>query len=69
MEMDLKFQAAVKAVKSITLEVDLAKMTYNDQLKKGERDDTPRQATEPARPLQIRPKISKRQKVMNPLKL
>ena len=34
MELNTKFQEAVKAVKSATLEVNLAKMTYKDELKK-----------------------------------
>ena len=44
MELNTKFQEAVKAVKSVTLEVDLAKMTYKDELKKRRRDDAPQQA-------------------------
>ncbi len=34
-ELDTKFQEAIGAVKSAHLEVDLAKMTYKDELKKG----------------------------------
>ena len=34
----------MKAVESVTLEVDLAKMTYKDEPNKGERDDAPQQA-------------------------
>ena len=44
MELDTKFQEAMKAVESAILEVDLAKTTYKDELKKGERDDAPQQA-------------------------
>ena len=44
MELDTKFQKAMKAVKSATLEVDLAKMTYKDELKKREQDDASQQA-------------------------
>ena len=44
MELDTKFQEAMKAVESLTLEVNLAKITYKDELKKGERDDAPWQA-------------------------
>ena len=41
MELDTKFQEAVKAAESATLEVDPNKITYKDELKKGERDDNP----------------------------
>ncbi len=44
MELNTKFQEAVKAVESAILEVNLAKMTYKDKLKKRERDDAPQQA-------------------------
>ncbi len=44
MELDSKFQEAVKAVKSANLEVDLAKMTYKDELKKREKDDASQQS-------------------------
>ncbi len=44
MKLDLKFQEAVKAVESVTLEVDLAKMIYKDELQKGKRDNAPQQA-------------------------
>ncbi len=43
MELDLKFQEAMKAVEPATLEVNLAKMTYMDDLKKGKRDNDPQQ--------------------------
>ena len=43
MEMDTKFQEVVKAVESSTLEVDLAKMSYKDEFKKRERDDSSQQ--------------------------
>ena len=69
MELDTKFQQAMKAVESLTLEVNLAKITYKDELKKGERDDTPNMQLELARLLPTSPKSSKRQRVMNPLKL
>ena len=35
-ELDTKFQEAMKAVESGTLEVNLTKMTYKDELKKKE---------------------------------
>ena len=41
--MDIKFQEAAKAVESALLEVDLTKMTYKDDLKKWEKDDTSQQ--------------------------
>ena len=40
MELDTKFQEAMKAVKSACLEVDLTKMQYKDELNKRERDDS-----------------------------
>ena len=36
MELDTKFQDAVKAVKSANLEIKLSKMVYKDELKKVE---------------------------------
>ncbi len=44
MELDTKSQEAIKAVKSVNLEVELSKMAYKDDLKKGERDNTSQQA-------------------------
>ena len=44
MELDTKSQEAIRAVKSAHLEVELSKMAYKDELKKGERDNTPQQA-------------------------
>ena len=44
MELDTKFQEAMKAVESANLEVNLVNMTYKDELEKGEREDTPQQA-------------------------
>ncbi len=38
-ELDTKFKEAMKAVESTTLEVELAKTTYKDKLKKREKDD------------------------------
>ena len=43
MELDTKFQEAMKAVESASLEVDLTKMQYKDELKKRERDDSSQQ--------------------------
>ena len=43
MELDTKFQEAMKAVESASLEVDLTKMQYKDKLKKRERDDSSQQ--------------------------
>ena len=40
MELDTKFQEAMKAVESAILEVNLTKMQYKDQLKKMEKDDS-----------------------------
>ncbi len=68
MELDTKFQEAVRAVQSENLEVILSKMAYKDELKKWERDKPPQQAVELAMPRLIRPNISKRKRVMNPLK-
>ena len=58
----------MKAVESATLEVDIVKMTYKDELKRGNEMMLPSRKLEAARPLQTRPKSSKRQRVMNPLK-
>ena len=44
MELGTKSKEAVKTVKSVTLEVNLAKMTYKDDLKKREKDDSSQQA-------------------------
>ena len=44
MELDTKFQEAMKAVESAILEVDLTKMQYKDKLKKREKDDSSQQA-------------------------
>ncbi len=35
-ELDTKFQEAIRAVKSANLEVELSEMAYKDELKKGE---------------------------------
>ncbi len=58
--MDTEFQEAMKAVESVTLEVDLAKMTYKDEIKKREMDDSSQQAVKLARLLQTRPRSPKR---------
>ena len=39
MELDTKFQEAMKTIESASLEVDLTKMQYKDELKKREKDD------------------------------
>ena len=44
MDLDTKFQEAMKAVESAILEVDLTKMQYKDELKKREKDDSSQQA-------------------------
>ena len=44
MELDAKFQKVLKAVESATLGVNFAKMTYKDETKKREKDDTSQQA-------------------------
>ena len=44
MELDTKFQEAVRAVESANLEVEFAKMAYKDEFKKGERENAPQQA-------------------------
>ncbi len=44
MELDTKFQEAMKAVKSASLEVELTKMNDKDELKKREKDDSSQQA-------------------------
>ncbi len=44
MELDTKFQEAIRAVKSANLDVELSKMAYKDELKKCKRDDTPQHA-------------------------
>ena len=44
MELDTKFQEALMAVESATLEVDLAKMTYKEEPKKRETDHSSQQA-------------------------
>ncbi len=41
MRLYTKFQEATKAVNSAALQVNIAKMAYNDELKKGEQDNTP----------------------------
>ena len=43
MELDTKFQETMKAVESASLEVDLTKMQYKDELKRRERDDSSQQ--------------------------
>ena len=40
MELDTNFKEATKAVESVILEVNLAKMTYKDEIKKREKDDS-----------------------------
>ncbi len=73
MELDIKFQEAVKAVESANLEVDLAKMTYKDEIKKREKDDSSQQAVgaskaspDKAKKFKKGPKSSKRERVANP---
>ena len=44
MELDTKFQEAIRAVEYANLDVKLSKMAYKDELKKGERDDVCQQA-------------------------
>ena len=66
MELDTKFQEATKAVESASLEVDLAKMQYKDELKKRERDDSSQQAVGAGKSAPD-PRSPKRQRVMNPL--
>ena len=67
MELDTKFQEAMKAVESASLEVDLTKMQYKDELERGRRMIPPSKKWEPASPLQIKPRSPKRQRVMSPL--
>ena len=62
-ELDTKFQEAMRAVKSEILEVNLAKMTYKEELKKGKVTMLPSRQLELARPLPTRPKSSRRQRV------
>ena len=42
--MDTKFKEAAQAVETVTLDLGIAKTTYNNELKKGEGDHTPQQA-------------------------
>jgi hypothetical protein len=44
MGLNTKFKEAMEAVKTATLDLDIAKMAYKQELKKGEGDDTPQQA-------------------------
>ena len=60
LELDIKFQEAMKAVESVTFLVNLAKMTYKDELKKGEETMPPSRQAELERLLFTRPKSSKR---------
>ena len=43
MELDIKFQEAMKALESAVLEVELAKMQYKYKIKKREKDDSSQQ--------------------------
>ena len=67
MDLGIKFQAAMKAVESASLEVDLTKMQYKDELKKREKMIPPRRQLEPATPLQTRLRSPIGQRVMCPL--
>ncbi len=60
MELDTKFQEAMKAVESACLEVDLTKMQYKDKLKKRERDDSSQQAAGAGKAASDKTKKSKR---------
>ena len=60
MELDTKFQEAMKAVKSASLEVDLTKMQYKDKLKKRERDDSSQQVAGASKATSDKTKKSKR---------
>ena len=68
MELDTKLQEAMKAVESATLEVNLAKMTHKDELKKRKRDNAPQQAVEASNAAPDKTKKLKKTKVTNPLK-
>ena len=48
MEMDwgTKFQETTKAVKSVNLDLNIAKMAYNDEVNKGEQDNIPQKAVQ-----------------------
>ncbi len=60
MELDTKFQEAMKAVESATLEVNLTKMHHNDELKKREKDDSSQQAVGASKASSDKAKKSKR---------
>ena len=58
--MDTKFKEATKAVESVILEVDLAKITYDNKLKKREKDDSSQQAVGAGKATQDTAKKSKK---------
>ena len=42
--LDAKFQEAIRAVEPLNLEVELSKMAYKDELKKGGKENASQQA-------------------------
>ena len=60
MELDTKFQEAMKAFESASLEVDLTKMQYKDKLKKRERDDSSQRVTGASKATSDKTKKSRR---------
>ena len=54
-ELDTKFQETIRAAESVTLEVELSKMAYKDELKKVKETILPSRQLGPARLLLKRP--------------
>ena len=46
MDWGTKFQETTKAVESVDLDLNIVKMSYNDEVKKGEQDNTPQKAVQ-----------------------
>ena len=60
MELDTKFQEAMKTVVSAILEVEITKMNYKDELKKREKNDSSQQAVEAGKAASDKTKRSKK---------
>ena len=60
MEWDTKLKEATEAVQSAILEVNVAKMTYKDELKKREKDDSSQQTVRAGKATPDKAKKSKK---------
>ena len=56
MGLNTKFKEAIDAINAVTLDLDIAKLAYKHELRKGEGDDTPQQAIRAGKATSEKPK-------------